>query len=262
MVVIFLVAGRVFGQQQLIVGKTIDSLSRQPLAFVSIMVLSPGKKQIASSVSDDAGSFSIKVDKADEAASIVFSYLQYADRIIQIINAEEAKRVDLGKVLMQGMIDSLQQVTVSGKKLPVSLRFDRQVFNASSYQQATGGSGIDIIRNLPSISVDAFGAISFRGSSSFLLLVNGKTVQGEPATIIGQMPAGSIESIELITNPSAAYDADGRAGIINIVTKTATQDGWVLQGTVLGGLPALNDFDNDRIARRDSSELSVWYPKI
>jgi ferric enterobactin receptor len=169
--------------------------------------------------------------------------------------------LDLGNVYLRYNSNALEQVIIQGRKPPVSMRFDRQIYKASEYDNAAGGSGVDILRNLPAISVDASGSIAFRGSSNFLMLINGKAVQGDAATILAQIPAGSIENIEMITNPSAEYDAEGRSGIINVVTKNYRQEGWVLQATAMGGLPTFKDYGNEREARRYSGEVSAGFRK-
>jgi len=159
---------------------------------------------------------------------------------------------------------SLTEVVVYGKKPPVNFKLDRQVFKASVFGNAAGGSGLDLLKNLPSMSVNANGDISFRGSSSFLVMVNGKPTQSDPATILSQIPASSIVSIEQITNPSAAFDADGKSGIINIITKKSEQDGWVILANGMIGSSPLKDYHDYRHGdpKRNSADLSVAYKKI
>jgi hypothetical protein len=96
---------------------------------------------------------------------------------------------------------TLKQIVVEGKKPPITFKVDKQVFKASQFSNASNGTGIDVIRNLPSVSVNGQGEISFRGSSSFLVLINGKPTQGDASMILSQLSAASIENIEIITNP-------------------------------------------------------------
>jgi len=154
---------------------------------------------------------------------------------------------------------TLKQIVVEGKKPPITFKVDKQVFKASQFSNASSGTGIDVIRNLPSVSVNGQGEISFRGSSSFLVLINGKPTQGDASMILSQLSAASIENIEVITSPSAAFDSDGKAGIINIITKTGTENGLMVQTNLTGGLPPLNDFNNRRNPQRYGVDFSAGY---
>lgn len=154
---------------------------------------------------------------------------------------------------------TLKQIVVEGKKPPITFKVDKQVFKVSQFGNASSGTGIDVIRNLPSVSVNGQGEISLRGSASFLVLINGKPTQGDASMILSQLSAASIENIEVITSPSAAFDSDGKAGIINIITKTGTENGLMVQTNLMGGLPPLNDFNNRRNPQRYGVDFSAGY---
>jgi hypothetical protein len=154
---------------------------------------------------------------------------------------------------------TLKQIVVEGKKPPITFKVDRQIFKASQFSNASSGTGIDVIRNLPSVSVNGQGEISLRGSSSFLVLINGKPTQGDASMILSQLSAASIENIEVITSPSAAFDSDGKSGIINIITKTGTENGLMVQTNLMGGIPPLNDFNNRRNPQRFGVDFSAGY---
>ena len=247
-------------QETSISGKVIDSVTNNPLSGATISLRDVSGNALHTGTTQMDGSFKI-VLKSRTVASASFSYIQFAERILPVILQHEQRQIDLGTIRLQYYSDALESIVVRGQKPPVSMRFDKQIFKADAYANATGGNGVDLLRNLPSISVDAGGNISFRGSSSFLLLINGKVVQGDPATMLAQIPSANIESMEIITNPSAAYDAEGRSGIINVVTKNYQQEGWVFQANVMGGFPSLDGFGNDRIAKRWSADASIGYQK-
>ena len=158
---------------------------------------------------------------------------------------------------------SLKDIVIKGKKPPVSFRIDRQVFQASAYANAANGSAVDLIKNLPSVSLNGQGEINVRGSSSFQVLVNGRPTQGDPAFVLGQIPASQIDNIELISSPGAAYDADGKSGIINIITKSAPEKGLVVQSNLMLGTPAINNFGNTRYEQlqRGAADVSVSFQK-
>jgi outer membrane receptor protein involved in Fe transport len=156
---------------------------------------------------------------------------------------------------------SLTEVLVLGKKSPFNFKVDKQVFRAAQFANAANGNAIDIIKNFPSVSVNALGDISLRGSSSFQVMINGKPSVGDPNFILAQLSAASIENIEVITTPGATYDADGKSGIINVVTKTATELGWMVQSSLMYGSPPFNNFDNKRYAhpQRGSFDVTAGY---
>jgi hypothetical protein len=156
---------------------------------------------------------------------------------------------------------SLQDIVVKGKKPPVSFKLDRQVFRAAEYLNANNGTAIDLIKNLPSMSVNGQGEISARGSSSIQVLINGKPTQGDPVFILGQLSAASIESVEFISSPGAAFDAEGKSGILNVITKNAPEGGLMVSSNIMMGAPPINDFNNQRqdAQQRYSGDVSLGY---
>ena len=114
---------------------------------------------------------------------------------------------------------------------------------------------------MPSISVNGEGDIRLRGSTGFLVLINGKPVQTDAATILSQLPANAIENVEIITAPSAKYDADGKAGIINIITKKGIGAGLSYVVNAQGGLPSVNDFGNNEKPQRYGTDATLNYQK-
>ena len=158
---------------------------------------------------------------------------------------------------------SLTEIVVKGKKPPVSFKIDRQVFRAAEYANAANGNAIDLIKNLPAVTVNGQGEINVRGSASFQVLVNGRPTQGDPAFVLAQIPASSIESIEMISSPGASFDADGKSGVMNIITKSAPEKGLMVQSNIMLGAPPFNDFDNQRYTspQRHAADVSLGYQK-
>lgn len=151
----------------------------------------------------------------------------------------------------------LKEIVLKGRKPPVGFRIDRQVFRAAEFTAAGNGNAVDLVRNLPSVSVDGQGTLQLRGTGSFQVLINGRPTQGDPAFILSQIPAGQVESVELISTPGASFDADGRGGILNIITRTAPEKGWVVQSSLMLGAPSLHGFGNTRYTdpRRGSGDM-------
>ena len=245
------------GQNVLLKGLVTDSISHLPISAVNISIQNKEGGVIKSYLTKADGSFSLNINRTTTSA-IVFTSIQYIDKKIYLSKIESSIN-DLGFIMMASKPTSLEEVIVKGKRAPVSFKVDRKVFKASSFTNASNGTGLDLVRNLQSISVNGQGEISFRGSTSFLVLINGKPTQGEPSFVLGQLVASTIENIEVITSPSAAYDADGKAGIINIVTLSGVDNGWMLKANVMGGAPPINDYDNRRNPQRYGMDLSTAY---
>ena len=153
----------------------------------------------------------------------------------------------------------LQEVEVTGKKLTDLHRVDRQVFDATRFENARGGTATDVLRNLPAVAVGADGGITIRGTTGFQLVIDGKPVQGDPLTVLGQLPANAIASVEFITSPSARYDPDGKGGIINIRLKSGTLDGWAVTTNAMVGAPSVHDYGNADQPRRYGADATASY---
>ena len=185
----------------------------------------------------------------------------------KMVNAQERQSDSIRKqTLFSDTVPkklSLTEIVVKGKKPPVSFKIDRQVFRAAEYANAANGNAIDLIKNLPAVTVNGQGEINVRGSASFQVLVNGRPTQGDPAFVLAQIPVSSIESIEMISSPGASFDADGKSGVMNIITKSAPEKGLMVQSNIMLGAPPFNDFDNQRYTspQRHAADVSLGYQK-
>jgi ferric enterobactin receptor len=145
---------------------------------------------------------------------------------------------------------------VLGDKETVENKIDRQVYRADKFLNSKGGTAIDVLRNTPSVTVNSEGDISLRGSSGFLVLINGKPVQTDPTQILNQIAANDIENVEVITSPSVRYDPDGKAGIINITTRAARAGERSFSANVQGGLPSVYTYNNLKNPKRFGADLT------
>ena len=249
----------VFGQTTKISGRILDNKGT-PIEAASIGLYDSAGVKVFQALSDIEGKFMFEKNVTPNAYVIV-SFIQFGSRTIFL--SASKKNIDLGDINLQNNQFSLTEVMVLGKKAPINFKVDKQVFSAGQFANAANGNGIDLIKNLPAVSVNGLGEISLRGSASFQVMINGKPSAGDPSFILAQLSAASIENIEVITSPGAAYDADGKSGIINIVTKTATELGWMVQSSVMYGAGPINNFDNKRYAQpqRGSLDLSAGYRK-
>jgi outer membrane receptor protein involved in Fe transport len=196
----------------------------------------------------------------------VLYFLFNVDAIAQIPDVQKLKdsiiKPQLNADTLLNKI-SLQDIVIKGKKPTVSFKLDRQVFRAAEYLNGNNGTAVDLIKNLPSISVNGQGEINVRGSSSIQVLLNGKPTQGDPVFILGQLSAASIESVEFISSPGASFDAEGKSGILNIITKNAPEGGLIIYSNIMMGAPPINDFNNERYdnPKRFSADVSLGYQK-
>ena len=245
-------------QSTTVSGEVRDSASNQGIELATISLLNQNGKVAAITTSDKTGKFSLEAN-ATGTYTIVIEFLGYKKR--SFANVSIQKNASLGIIVLQPFGNNLQEVTVTGQSNGLKIKNDRQVFKASQFDNAKGGTAIDLIKNLPSVAVNAQGGVTLRGSDNFLVLINGKPTLVDGNTILSQMPAGSVENIEVITTPSARFDPDGKAGIINIITKKGTDDGWLFIANVTGGLPSLHTYNNGRTPSRYSADVTVGYKK-
>ncbi|MBX2841556.1 MAG: TonB-dependent receptor [Flammeovirgaceae bacterium] len=155
------------------------------------------------------------------------TFIGYEKKVVNdiILNTGNSK-IDLGKIVLPRAISELDEVEIVADEMSVEYRIDRKVINVSQQLTAASGSAVDILENLPSITVDIEGNVALRGSTGFMVLIDGRPTVLESSEALQQLPANSIENIEIITNPSAKFNPDGTSGIINIITKKNKLQGF------------------------------------
>lgn len=197
-------------------GRVIENETQLPIEGAGVSLLAPvDQKKIASVATNKNGEFSIQVATGNYHIKIEF----ISFKTILLESKSLDKDIDLGNLPLQTDIKLLKAVDVIGEKSSVSLDLDKKTFNVGKDLVSKGGNANDILNNVPSVNVDANGAISLRGNSGVRVLINGKPSMISANNGLEQIPASSIEKVEVITNPSARYEAQGGAGIINIVLK-------------------------------------------
>ncbi len=200
-------------------GKVIDSSNTRPVAYATIL-FNVNEETVASGFSNENGSFSVVVTQTGNYM-LEISFVGYGtySRTIELADKTE---INLGTVLLQAASATLSEVTVVSRKRIVDVRPGMIVYNAENDLSNKGGTAVDVLRKAPVLNVDAQGNVSMRGSSNLKILINGKysgQMARSAADALNMMPAEIIKSVEVITTPSAKYDAEGAAGIINIITK-------------------------------------------
>ncbi|MDB5257994.1 MAG: TonB-dependent receptor [Chitinophagaceae bacterium] len=246
--------------QHFIKGKVIDSLSKNPVEYASVSLYqTKDSTLVTGQLVDSTGTFQLN----DIKPGLYFLKIQFIGYSIKTINSlllTKSSPIDLGLIALQED-QSLHEVIVSGQQRTIDNKFDKQIYKADQFQSAKGGTALDVIKNMPSISVNAEGDIRLRGSTGFLVLINGKPVLTDATTVLSQLPANAIENIEIITSPSAKYDADGKAGIINITTKKGATDGFSFVSNAQLGAPTLDSYNNAENPQRYGGDISINYKK-
>lgn len=242
--------------QTTVSGQLLDKGTIQPVPFVSVALYRlPDSVAVGGAISDSSGRYRISAIDAGSYALRTF-FVGYKPVVIPLV-VMAGQPLDAGVVLLEGDTRLLNEVRVTGQRAEMIIQADRQTYRAAQFQSAAGGTATDILRNLPGLTINAEGDVSLRGANGFLVLLNGKPVQANLGTLLNQLPANSIESVEVITTPNARYDSDGKAGIISIITKKGVAEGWSAQVNGLIGLPSTNAFGNARNPVRYSPDLTL-----
>ena len=220
-------------------GGVVDETTRHPLEFVNVVLRSTSDSSIVTgTVSDKNGKFDIEnVPEGDYL--VTFSLISYKEKKTPSFKIDpQHSKLNVGTVLLTETTVSLDEVLVTSQKALFNNSIDRKVYNVEQDVMSKAGSASELLQNVPSVEVDIDGNVSLRGSTNVLILINGKNspLMGKSrAEVLQQMPASSIDKIEVITNPSAKYKPDGTAGIINIVLKKNTSLGFNGSITANGG---------------------------
>lgn len=247
--------------QNQIKGKILDSVNKAQIEYASIAVIDNRDSKIAGGVlSDSSGKFSVTGIR-EGIYSVKVDFIGYQSVTVTNIRLDKDRITDIGTIFLKAKYEFLNQVTVQGNRILQIQKIDKQVYRADQFESAKGGTGIDVIRNMPSVTVNGEGEIRLRGSTGFLILLNGKPIQTDASTLLNQIPANSIENVEIITAPSAKYDADGKSGIINIMTKKGKSDGLSYVLNLQGGLPSVDKYDNKESPIRYGADASLSYQK-
>lgn len=207
-------------------GRVFDQGSDMPVEFANITVFNPlDSTMITGGLSDAEGNFHLKGIPVGEYYMVIH-FIGYNKKVISNIEiTTEKKRIDVGTVELLLTAVELSAATVTADKMAVEYRLDRKVINVDQDLDAAGNSAVEILEKAPSIRVDISGEVFLRGSSNFTVLIDGKPSVLQGSEALQQIPASTIENIEIITNPSVKFDPDGTAGIINIVMKKNKLDG-------------------------------------
>jgi outer membrane receptor protein involved in Fe transport len=221
-----------------IAGTLIDSVSKQSVPYVPITIYrTGGKSAVNGVVADEKGNFKIE-GLHPGSYRLEISFMGYKNKVInQVVTTDSKPDKNLGNIFFAPNTKALKEVQITGTASLVENKIDRIVYNAEKDLTSAGGNASDVLQKVPLVSVDINGNVAIRGDQNVRVLINGKPTGASSASlsdVLKTIPADQIKSIEVITSPSAKYDAEGSAGIINIITKQKNMTG--ISGSVSGGI--------------------------
>jgi len=220
-------------------GIVVDAPSGNPIEYANIVLLNVSDTSIVNgTITNPDGSFLI--DKIRPGKYFLeIKFMGYNNWRTEIEFNRNSRKHDLGEIKLEPVAVNLGDVLVEGERSPVSYQVDKKVIDVSQIQTVISGNATDVLENVPSVTVDIEGNVSLRGSENFTVLVDGRPSILDPQESLQQIPATTIKSIEIITNPSAKYDPEGTAGIINVILKQSKDEG-------IAGITNLNAGLNDK----------------
>lgn len=208
-------------------GTITDATNKEAVEFATVALITADGKTIDGAVADMKGKFTLnKVPVGNH--KLVITFVGYEAKTVDIEINDRKNSIELGNIPLSSETKILNEVVVEGQRALIEERVDRTVYNAENDNTTQGGDATDVLKRVPLLSVDLDGNVTLRGSQNIMVLINNKpsTVMANSiADALKQIPAEQIKSVEVITSPSAKYDAEGTGGIINIITKKNTLQG-------------------------------------
>lgn len=207
-----------------ILGVLVDSLNEKPIPGVTV-TLKQNTLTVSTTTTSESGAFTLQHVVYGTYALTITS-VGYGSRLVEVALSADKPAVSLGTIALAQEGKQLGNVTVTSQKALLEDKGDRLVYNAEKDISNAGGTAADVLRKVPTLTVDLDGNVQMRGNSNIKVLVNGKPsamMARNLADALRQMPASVIKSVEVITSPGAKYDAEGAAGVINIITKKGLQ---------------------------------------
>jgi len=215
-------------------GKITDKETNQPLEYATIVLKNISTEKVSGGISSNNGTFTVEAKKGNYTITIEF----LGFKPISFHNKEISKNIDLGTIALVVDENNLDEVEIIAEKSTVEIRLDKKIYNVGKDMTVKGGSASDVLDNVPSVTVDIEGNVSLRGNENVRILINGK-----PSGLVGgadalrQLPADAIQKVEVITSPSARYDAEGTAGILNIILRKGKALGFNGSFSLNTGIP-------------------------
>lgn len=213
------------GAKVKVTGKLIEQDTKLPLEFANVVILTPANVIINGGLTDANGEFSLEVPAG--TYNIKFDFISFKPFVLS--NKTITENTNLGTTALASSATQLNEVEIVAERSTVEIKLDKRVYSVGQDMMVKGGTVSDVLDNVPSVSVDAEGNVALRGNQSVTILIDGRPSNlagSNVAEVLKLLPADSVDKVEVITNPSARYDAEGGGGIINILLKKGKADGF------------------------------------
>lgn len=220
-----------------VTGKVIDTETHQALEYATLVFTPKNSKKITGGITDKHGRFDIEVPQG--YYDIKVEFLSFKPKTFKEVKID--KYTNLGIIYLESEMENLDEVEIIAETTTVEVKLDKKIYNVGKDLTVKGGNASDVLENVPSVSVDVEGNVSLRGNESVRILIDGK-----PSGLVGlnstdalrQLPAEAIQKVEVITSPSARYEAEGTAGILNIILRKSKAQGVNASVSLTAGEPA------------------------
>lgn len=216
-------------KMSIISGTLVESSGNQALEFAAVSILKAGNDSLITGIlTEEQGRFQFEIPLRYRSVKVEFAYLGFKT-LVKTIELKEGENVNMGQISLDPDQQLLDEVVVTAEQSNVNLFVDRKVYNVDKDLSTKGGTGEDVMKNIPGVNVDADGGVNVRNSNAQVF------VDGRPTTLeLDKIPADQIEFVEVITNPSVKFDASSSGGIINIRLKQNLKPGY--NGTLTAGI--------------------------
>ena len=249
-------------------GIVVDSVTTEPIPYASISVVNMRSNEIVTGgITDQTGSFNIREIPMGRY-QLVIEFIGYEKVDIGPINLFPGDgggvEQDIGRVAMELSAVQMEEVDVYGEIPTMIYTVDKRIFDAKKDMSLIGGTGSDALKKIPSVDVDIDGNITLRGDGNVTMLIDGRPMRGDRRSMVEDLPADMIDRIEVITNPSAKYDPDGMAGIINIILKRGRFEGVNGSATISAGeysrynLSGMINYRRDKFNIFSNGSYRLW----
>jgi len=238
-------------------GQINDSITNEHIEYATVALYRFKNDELAGgTITQKNGMFFLEKLKPGKYY-VIISFLGYEDKIIRdvFVNPPDFI-VDLGKIEITQSYNNLEEVVIDGSSPRIDYKIDKKVINVGKQITSISGTAVDVLENVPSVKVDIEGNVSLRGSTGFQVLIDGRPSVLDANDALQQIPASTIDNIEIITNPSAKFDPDGTAGIINIITKKNKLNGF--SGIVNANVGLDEKYGGDFLLNYKKRSLNVY----
>ncbi|PLW98619.1 MAG: hypothetical protein C0593_05060 [Marinilabiliales bacterium] len=241
----------------MLTGVVLEGVSNTPVEYANVALYSKRDSSVVGgTVTDSKGVFKI----AKLAPGPYYAYVKFIGFETELINniriTPGEPNVDLGVIRLRPGAENIEGVEIVGERNQIVYKLDKKIITPATIISSQGGTAVDVLENTPSVQVDIEGNVSLRGSENFMVLIDGRPTPLDPSDALQQIPASTIENIEIITNPSAKYDPDGTSGIINIITKKNMLEG--ISGKINVNADTKGAYGGDGLISFRNSKLNAF----